>query len=81
MPASATSRSAALVGDARKPLSRRADGGQRRLDVLYTMNLFSTHRRSLDQENQKTTQAFASRRRAIERIGLPQVRAHRLEST
>ena len=78
-PASAASRSAALVGDvaaaAFEESRRRAEEAGR---PLYD-ELVSTHRRGLDQENQKTTQAFASRRRAIERIGLPQVRAHRLE--
>ena len=78
-PASATSRSAALVGDVAaatfEESRRRAEEAGR---PLYD-ELVSTHRRGLDQENQKTTQAFASRRRAIERIGLPQVRAHRLE--
>ena len=76
--ASITSRSAALVGEAAaaafETSRRRAEEAGR---PLYD-ELVSAHRRSLDQENQKTTLAFASRRRAIERIGLPQVRAHRL---
>jgi len=40
--------------------------------------LLGNHRRYLDQEKLKSVQAIAARRRAIERIGLPQVRAHRL---
>jgi hypothetical protein len=76
--ASVTSCSAALIGQAAtaafETSRRRAEEAGR---PLYD-ELVSTHRRSLDQENQKTMLAFASRRRAIERIGLPQVRAHRL---
>src|SRR5271157_4648259 len=40
--------------------------------------LSSVHRQSIARERKKGTHAFAGRRRAIERIGLPQVRAHRL---
>jgi superfamily II DNA or RNA helicase len=40
--------------------------------------ILNNHRRDLEQEKQKSAQAFSSRRRAIERIGLPQVRDHRL---
>jgi len=40
--------------------------------------LVNTHSERLLREQTKRGQAFASRRRAIERIGLPQVRDHRL---
>ena len=38
----------------------------------------SDHRLSTVRERKKGIHAFSSRRRAIERLGLPQVRAHRL---
>lgn len=76
--ASLASRSAALVDEAAtagfQESRRRAEEAGR---PLYD-ELLSTHRRAIDQEKLKTTQAFASRRRAIGRIGLPQVREHRL---
>jgi superfamily II DNA or RNA helicase len=40
--------------------------------------LAAAHRESVDRERRKGVLAFASRKRAIERLGLPQVRAHRL---
>jgi len=40
--------------------------------------LLQAHRERLAQEREKSEYAFASRRRAIERIGLAQVRGHRL---
>lgn len=40
--------------------------------------LLSAHRDSIRRERKKGAHAFAGRRRAIERLGLPQVRAHRL---
>ena len=40
--------------------------------------LVSDHRLSIVRERKKGIHAFSSRRRAIERLGLPQVRAHRL---
>ena len=40
--------------------------------------LLHAHHRRLDRERQKTGQAFAARRLALERIGLAPVRAHRL---
>jgi hypothetical protein len=40
--------------------------------------LSSAHRQSIARERKKGTHVFAARRRAIERLGLPQVRAHRL---
>jgi hypothetical protein len=40
--------------------------------------LASNHRLRLVRERKKGIHAFSSRRRAIERLGLPQVRAHRL---
>jgi len=54
----------------------------RRVAELQGMSVFdelaSTHRQSIARERKKGTHAFAGRRRAVERIGLPQVRAHRL---
>jgi len=40
--------------------------------------LQEAHRQRIERERRKTTHAFESRRRAIERVGLPQVRSHRL---
>jgi superfamily II DNA or RNA helicase len=40
--------------------------------------LASAHQHGIVRERKKGSHAFASRRRAIERLGLPQVRAHRL---
>ncbi|MEI8716331.1 helicase-related protein [Mesorhizobium sp. ISC11] len=40
--------------------------------------LTATHQMRIMRERKKGTHAFSSRRRAIERLGLPQVRAHRL---
>lgn len=40
--------------------------------------LATAHQMSIMRERKKGTHAFSSRRRAIERLGLPQVRAHRL---
>ncbi len=40
--------------------------------------LATSHQLSIVRERKKGVHAFASRRRAIERLGLPQVRAHRL---
>ena len=40
--------------------------------------LSAAHRESIERERRKGILAFAWRRRAIERLGLPQVRAHRL---
>jgi superfamily II DNA or RNA helicase len=77
-PENFATRPAALVGDvttaAYEDTRCRAEEAGR---ALYD-ELLSTHRRSLEREKQKTLQAFASRRRAIERIGLPQVREHRI---
>ena len=40
--------------------------------------LAAAHQMSIMRERKKGAHAFSSRRRAIERLGLPQVRAHRL---
>jgi superfamily II DNA or RNA helicase len=40
--------------------------------------LASAHQQGVVRERKKGSHAFASRRRAVERLGLPQVRAHRL---
>lgn len=41
--------------------------------------LVQKHRQQLDKEREKCDYAFSTRRRAIKRIGLPQVRDYRLE--
>jgi hypothetical protein len=40
--------------------------------------LAADHRQRLLRERKKGIHAFSSRRRSVERLGLPQVRAHRL---
>lgn len=40
--------------------------------------LILAHQQSIARERKKGTHAFSSRRRAVEKLGLPQVRAHRL---
>jgi superfamily II DNA or RNA helicase len=40
--------------------------------------LAAAHKKGILRERKKSTHAFSSRRRAVERLGLPQVRAHRL---
>lgn len=77
-PESMATRPWALVGDVaasayEKARKRAEEAGRPLYDELR-----STYRRGLEHEKQKTLAAFASRRRAIERLGLPQVRAHRL---
>ncbi|HEX5461460.1 MAG TPA: helicase-related protein [Steroidobacteraceae bacterium] len=71
-------RPAAILGEsacaAYEQTRRRAEMAGR---PLYD-ELLGNHRRYLDQEKQKSVQAVAARRKAIERIGLPQVREHRL---
>jgi hypothetical protein len=46
--------------------------------ALLFEELLSAHRESIRRERKKGLQGFVGRRRAIERLGLPQVRAHRL---
>jgi hypothetical protein len=46
--------------------------------VAVFEELAAAHKMSIVRERKKGVHAFASRRRAIERLGLPQVRAHRL---
>ncbi len=71
-------RPASLVGEA---AGVAYEGARRRAEELGRPlydEILSNHRRFLEQEKQKSAQAMSSRRRAIERIGLPQVRDHRL---
>lgn len=70
---------AAIFGDganrAFETLRRLAEDAGR---PLYE-EILSNHRRYLERERQKLAEAITARRRAIERIGLPQVRDHRLK--
>lgn len=71
-------RPAALTGEA----AIQAYEATRRIAEEHGRGLFlelaEAHRQRLQRERKKSMQAFAARRRAIERIGLPQVRSHRL---
>jgi superfamily II DNA or RNA helicase len=46
--------------------------------ALVFEELVAAHQMSITRERKKGVHAFSSRRRAVERLGLPQVRAHRL---
>jgi hypothetical protein len=66
--------SGALAVDAYEA-SRRAAEAQ---GATVFQELAAAHHQSIVRERKKGIHAFASRRRAIERLGLPQVRVHRL---
>ncbi|RME56261.1 helicase, partial [Candidatus Parcubacteria bacterium] len=56
---------------------RLRDAAERQGKTIYD-ELVATHQGRLAREREKGEYAFAARRRAIKRIGLPQVRNHRL---
>ncbi|GAB6064807.1 hypothetical protein [Deferrisoma palaeochoriense] len=62
---------------AREAVWRMREVAERHGKAVYD-ELVRQHRRSLAARREKGAYAFAARRRAIERIGLPQVRNHRL---
>src|SRR5258708_15687528 len=71
-------RPAALIGEsARAAYEQTRNQAENAGRPLYD-ELLGNHRRYLDQEKQKSAQAIASRRRALERVGLSRVREHRL---
>ena len=53
------------------------EAAERQGKTIYDEQV-AAHRERLAREREKGEYAFAARRRAIERIGLPQVRNHRL---
>jgi hypothetical protein len=57
--------------------SRRAAEAEAQGTTVFE-ELAAAHQMSITRERKKGAHAFSSRRRAIERLGLPQVRAHRL---
>ncbi len=57
---------------------RLRDAAEQQGKSLYN-ELLRMHRQWLQQEREKAAYAFSARRQAIERVGLPQVRAHRLQ--
>jgi superfamily II DNA or RNA helicase len=75
---SVTTHPAALLGaDAASAYAQARQRAEEAGRPLYD-ELLGMYRRGLENEKQKTLAAFTSRRRAIARIGLPQVRDHRL---
>jgi hypothetical protein len=69
---------AACHGDEARALCDRSRGQAEAQGRSLFEELTAAHRERLDREREKTKRAFAARRRAVERIGLPQVRKHRL---
>ena len=70
--------SAACHGDEARALYDRSRGQAEVHGRSLFEELTAAHRERLEREREKTKRAFAARRRAVERIGLPQVRKHRL---
>ena len=67
-----------LTGDfARDAFDRVMEVAEKQGKAIYD-ELVQIHRERLTRERGKGTYTFAARRRAVERIGLPQVRDHRL---
>ncbi len=67
-----------LAGDpARDAFDRVMEVAEKQGKAIYD-ELAQIHRERLTRERDKGAYAFAARRRAVERIGLPQVRDHRL---
>ena len=67
-----------LAGDlARDAFDRVMEVAEKQGKAIYD-ELVQIHRERLTRERDKGAYAFAARRRAVERIGLPQVRDHRL---
>jgi superfamily II DNA or RNA helicase len=67
-----------LAGDpAHDAFDRVKEVAEKQGKTIYD-ELAQTHRERLTRERDKGTYAFAARRRAVERIGLPQVRDYRL---
>lgn len=67
-----------LAGDpAHDAFDRVKEVAEKQGKTIYD-ELTQTHRERLTRERDKGAYAFAARRRAVERIGLPQVRDHRL---
>src|SRR5690606_19478100 len=76
--ASASPTVASVVGEeALSAFERSRAAAEEHRTVVYR-ELVATHAERLGRGRAKMEQAIAARRRAIERIGLPQVRQHRL---
>jgi len=69
---------ASVTGDAATAAYDDARRAAEEHGMAVFRELVDDHRDRLRRERRKTVHAFAARRRAIERIGLPQVRSHRL---
>jgi superfamily II DNA or RNA helicase len=65
------------VETSHQAFERLREAAERQGKTIYD-ELVQAHRERLAREREKGEYAFAARRRAIERIGLPQVRNHRL---
>jgi len=64
-------------GRAIEAFERSREAALQQGDALFR-ELVTTHRTRLEAERRKRGQTFEARRRALERVGLPQVREHRL---
>ncbi len=67
-----------LAPDASEKVLQHFEAAAKQQGETIYRGLLADHRRNLEREREKGQQAFAARRRAIERIGLPEVREHRL---
>jgi len=65
------------IDESREAFNRLASIAEKQGKLIYD-ELVQEHRSRLSREKEKGEYAFAARRRLIERIGLPQVREHRL---
>jgi hypothetical protein len=68
----------ALAGHAATAAYEASRGAAETQGAAIFDELSSAHRQSIARQRKKGMQAFAARRRAVERLGLPQVRSHRL---
>jgi len=68
----------AVAGDAATAAYEESRGAAETQGAPVFDELSSAHRQSIARERKKGMDAFAARRRAVGRLGLPQVRAHRL---
>lgn len=75
--ASPTVKSMVDAGPSREAFARLQEAAEEHGEPVYEA-LLQEHRAAITREREKAEYAFAARRRAIERIGLPQVRNYRL---
>ena len=74
-----TADTAPVTGDAAMATCERARIEAERQGKALFSELMAAHRDSQDRQRQKGRRAFEARRKTVERIGLPEVRNHRLQ--